>query len=482
MIPAAAERSILRRPIRGSIVLKMLVIGALILLLLIPLGMVRGLITEREQRRDQVAGEVASIWGHAQTLGGPVLIVPYLVHMRDEKGKITSTSTCLAYFLPETLKIDGRIQPERRSRGIFEVAVYQAELRWAATFRRPSFASWRISEQDVLWDEAVLAIGVPDMRGIRRAVELDWEGKKLALTPGGAVDGLWTTGLRTPVPGLAVGKEGDAYHLSFDLPIKGSSELRLLPFGQQTTATLRSIWPDPSFTGAFLPESRRVGPGGFEATWSVPYFGRGYPQQWLETEVNKIFRGTGIDEAEIYRGVVTMASNVASESAFGVGLFLPVDAYQKTERSVKYGALFLLLTFLTFFLYEVFNPFSLHPLQYLLVGAALCLFYLLLLSISEHVPFGLSYAIASAATIGLIAGYSAAILRGRLRALGTAAALAALYGYLYVLLQAEDYALLLGTLGLFVILALVMYATRRIDWYAPRPGAREGKAELAPEV
>lgn len=476
MIPAAAERNILRRPVRGSIILKMSVIGALILLLLIPLGMVRGLIAERAQRRDQVVGEIAAIWGHAQTLGGPVLLVPYQVHSRDTKGKIVGSSRYLAYFLPETLKIDGRIQPERRSRGIFEAAVYQAELRWAATFRRPGFSTWRIPEQDVLWDEAALAIGVPDMRGIRRAVELAWEGRKLALKPGGAVEGLWTTGLRTPVPGLVAGKEGDAYNLSFDMAINGSSELMLLPFGQQTTATLRSTWPDPSFTGAFLPESRKVGPDGFEATWNVPYFGRGYPQQWLEGEVDKVIRRGGGGGVEVYRGDVTTATagSVVAESAFGVGLFLPVDAYQKTERSVKYGALFLLLTFLTFFLYEVFNPFSLHPLQYLLVGAALCLFYLLLLSISEHVPFGLSYAIASAATIGLIAGYSMAILRGRLRALGTAGALAALYGYLYVLLQAEDYALLLGSIGLFAILALVMYATRRIDWYAPRPAAGEG--------
>jgi inner membrane protein len=188
---------------------------------------------------------------------------------------------------------------------------------------------------------------------------------------------------------------------------------------------------------------------GFEALWKVSWFGRSYPQQWRTDEAGEV-----------------ASADALNGSAFGVELLVPVDAYQKTERARKYGVLFLLLTFLTFFLYEQFNPFSLHPVQYLLVGSALCLFYLLLLSVSEHLPFGLSYLMASAATVLLIGGYSMAILRGALRALLMTVVLGALYGYLYVLLQLEDYALLLGSVGLFVILALVMYLTRRIDWSA----------------
>lgn len=447
-----------RRPLRDSVLFKMVVIGLLMLALLIPLAMVRGLIAERQLRHDQTATAVANSWGLEQTLGGPVLKVPYLVHgVKDEKGK-EQTWTLHAIFLPETLAITGKVLPERRSRGIFEVAVYRAHLSWKGTFRRPSFAAWGIAEQDVLWNEAELAVGVPDMRGLRRSVQVAWAGQGLELAPGGAVEGMWSRGLRTPVPALAGGEAGRTYAFAFDLVLDGSQSLKFLPLGQQTTVKLTSPWPDPSFVGAYLPESHRVGEGGFEAGWSVPYFGRSYPQQWRSTEASTVVPEGALDA-----------------SAFGVDLFLPVDAYQKTERSVKYGMLFLLLTFLTFFLYEVLNPFSLHPLQYLLVGSALCLFYLLLLSISEHAPFALAYAVASAATVGLIGGYSAAILRGRLRALGTAAALAALYGYLYVLLQAEDYALLLGSLGLFAILALVMFITRRIDWYTPRPlGAKGG--------
>jgi inner membrane protein len=452
--PVEAAVPAWRRPLRESVLFKLVVVGLLMLALLIPLVMVSGLISERQARHDQTAMEVAHSWGLEQTLGGPVIRVPYLLRGKDEDGK-PQVWTAHALFLPEELAVAGKIDPERRSRGIFEVAVYRTHLSWKGTFRRPSFAAWGIDEKDVLWNEAELAFGVPDMRGLRRGVKVNWAGQGLDLAPGGSIQGMWSRGLRTPVPGLMGHEAGRVYPFAFDLVLDGSRSLKFLPLGQQTTVRLSSPWPDPSFVGAYLPESRRVGKTGFEAAWSVPYFGRSYPQQWRSTEASTVAPQDALDA-----------------SAFGVDLFLPVDAYQKTERSLKYSMLFLLLTFLTFFLYEVFNPFSLHPLQYLLVGSALVLFYLLLLSISEHAPFGIAYAVASAATVGLIAGYSAAILRGRLRALGTAAALAALYGYLYVLLQAEDYALLLGSVGLFAILALVMFVTRRIDWYAPRPGGK----------
>lgn len=452
--PVEAAVPVWRRPLRESVLFKLFLVGALMLALLIPLVMVSGLISERQIRHDQTATEVAHSWGLEQTLGGPVIKVPYHLHGKDENGK-PQTWTVHAIFLPEELAVTGKIQPERRSRGIFEVAVYRTELSWKGTFRRPSFTAWGIADTDILWNEAELAFGVPDMRGLRRGVKVSWAGEGLDLAPGGSIEGMWSRGLRTPLPGLAAHEPGRIYPFAFDLVLDGSRSLKFLPLGQQTTVKLSSPWPDPSFVGAYLPESRQVRETGFEASWSVPYFGRSYPQQWRSTEASTVAPQDAFDA-----------------SAFGVDLFLPVDAYQKTERSLKYSMLFLLLTFLTFFLYEVFNPFSLHPLQYLLVGSALVLFYLLLLSISEHAPFGIAYAVASAATVGLIGGYAAAILRGRLRALGTAAALAALYGYLYVLLQAEDYALLLGSVGLFAILALVMFVTRRIDWYAPRPGGK----------
>lgn len=455
MIPNEPEK----RRLRDSTAFKLLVTGGLILILLIPLGMVESLVRERERRGDEVAEEVAASWGGRQVLAGPVLTVPYHWHDKDSKGR-RITYTTVAHFLPEALKVDGRIAPERRHRGIFEAAVYRADLQVSGTFRRPSFAAWGRAPEDVVWDDAYLSVGVPDLRGIRSGIGLAWGERQLQFEPGGAEPGFWGSGLKVKVPGLKTGKSGDIYAFSFPLGINGSQQLQFLPFGKQTAVSLHSSWPSPSFSGAFLPVDREVTDTGFDARWVVSWFGRSYPQQWRHDEADSLAPKSALEA-----------------SAFGVDLLLPVDAYQKTERSVKYGMLFLLLTFLTFFLYEVFNPFSLHPIQYLLVGAALCLFYLLLLSVSEHVPFVYAYLTAAAATVLLIGGYSIAILRGALRALLMTVVLGVLYGYLYVLLQLEDYALLLGSIGLFVILALVMYLTRRIDWSAPR--RKEERQRLA---
>src|SRR6185436_12640812 len=314
--------------------------------------------------------------------------------------------------------------------GIYEVPVYTADLHGSGLFQKPGFTEWRIPPQDVLWDQAYLSLGVKDMRGLRRAVPLVWGSQALQLSPGGGVAGLFSTGLRVPIPGLAQAPEKETWRFAFDLSLQGSEELRFLPLGKQTTVSLGSSWPDPSFTGGFLPESRQVSARGFRASWSVPYFGRSYPQQWLEAERERLVPDEAVTGSEL-----------------GVALYMPVDVYQQTTRSAKYGMLFLVLTFLAFFLFEVFSPVGLHPMHYLLVGAALCLFYLLLLSLSEQLPFWLAFLAASAAIILLISGYSLAILKGKRRALAMGGMLAVLYGYLYVLLQLEDYALLLGSVG-----------------------------------
>jgi inner membrane protein len=454
------------RHIRDTVLFRLVVVGLLILALMIPLAMVRGLISERQSRFQQVGREIASTWGASQTLGGPVLTVPYRWQEKDDKGKLV-TCRSFARFLPDVLNVEGRIAPERRHRGIFETVVYTADLNVSGSFRRPDFTALNpaeVSGVEVLWKEAYLSVGIPDVRGIRARIAVDWAGHELPLAPGGAEVGLWKTGLKTDVelPDLAAGKADEIYAFRFQLGLNGSSDLSFLPFGGQTTITLASPWDSPKFIGNLLPATRKVSGTGFESTWQVNSYGRSYPQRWAAAQ------------AETVAGEPEIAA-----SSVGVELLIPVDAYQKTERSTKYGILFLVLTFLTFFLFEVFNPLRLHPVQYLLVGAGLCLFYLLLLSISEHFAFGLAYLIAAAPTVLLIGGYAAAVLRGRLRALVMTLVLGALYGYLYVLLQLEDYALLLGSLGLFAILALVMFLTRRIDWYG---GRKEEVAEAAPAV
>ncbi len=465
-----------RRTWRDSKMVKVIGVGILVLLLLIPLAMVRGLVSERQERQLSVERDLAAIWGAAQTVGGPVLSIPYdslceVQTAATNRQVITSFQTCekLGHFLPETLRIDGPVKPEVRSRGIFDVVVYRTDLRLQGTFAPPRFEDLSTEASlgsgpigTVHWERASLGIGIPDLRGIRGRVDLDWQGKRVPFAPGVADPSLWTSGLRAPLRlDGAAGKPAAGGRIPFSLSVSlaGSSGLRVLPFGRQTGLALRSTWASPSFSGAFLPDTRRVGEDGFNATWNVSYYGRSFPQSWSSSQ-------TGNLAAEI------------AGSSFGVDFVQPVDVYQQTERSVKYGALFLVLTFVTFFLFELFQPIRVHPVQYLMVGSALCLFYVLLLSIAEQVAFGIAYLVAGGATVALLGLYAAAVLRGIQRAVLFAGVLGLLYGYLYVLLQAEDYALLLGSIGLFLILALVMLITRRVDWYgggvAPVKAAIEG--------
>lgn len=446
-----------KRRFGDSLAVKLLTIGFLILLLLIPLAMVRSLVAERQGRSATAAAEVAASWGGEQTLGGPVLTVPYRVRWQDGEGKTVET-TQLAHFLPERLHVAGELRPERRQRGIFETVVYRSELRVSGAFRQPDFSGWGIAANDVFWDQATVSFGVPDPRGIRQGVVLRWGNRDVQLEPGAGEARLWTAGLGAAVPGLGTAEAG-SIPFSLAIGLNGSGRFEVLPFGKETVVRLRSSWPHPSFAGAFLPETRTVSDRGFDAVWRVSWFGRSYPQRWRSSETANLVPETAL-----------------AASAFGVELFLPADGYQKTERSLKYGLLFVALTFLAFFLCETFNPFAVHAVQYLLVGFALCIFYLLLLSLSEVLPFGAAYAAAAAATVLLIGAYGAAALRGWRRGTLVAGVLAVLYGYLWCLLRAEDRSLLLGSVGLFLILALVMYLTRRIDWHAPRRvrGAVEG--------
>ena len=432
------------RRLRDSPLFRLTLVGALILALLIPLGLVRSLIGERQGRHLEVVRELASNWGPEQSLRGPLLVVPYVVTLRQSDDS-TLRCTRHAVFLPESLTVRGELAPERRHRGMFEAVLYRANLHFEGTFARPDLASWEIGEPDVRWQEATLAVGIPDLRGLHTAIILAWQGAPVTFSPGGGEGAPWPSGIHAKLPTLEHLSPGAPLRFAFDLELPGSEAISFLPLGRETVVQLQSTWPAPSFQGPFLPDERTVTSSGFDARWRVSYFGRAYPQQWLAEDA-------------------APATSLLEASAFGVGLYLPADAYQKTERSAKYGILFLVLTFLTFFLFEVFHPVALHPVQYLLVGSALCLFYLLLLSLSEQLGFGAAYAIAASAVVTLIGGYARSILGSSRRSGVLVAVLGGLYGFLYVLLQAEDYALLMGTVGLFAALAATMFLTRRVDW------------------
>lgn len=432
---------------RDPMIGKVFFVGVLVLLLLVPISWIRGLVDERQVRHAEVKAELTSTWGGSQTFAGPVLVVPYLEHYKTEKGK-DRTRTCFASFLPESLAIDGEVLPEIRSRGIFDVVLYRSKVSISGTFTRPDFSAWKIAPSDVVWDDARLAIGITDLRGLETDPKAAFDGKPIGFEPGVAGVEAFHVGMQTPIGGLAA-TDVNSHSFAIELGLAGSDELRFVPSGKQTEVRLASRWADPSFAGAYLPSERQVDASGFKAAWRVSYFARPFPQQWKRNE-------------EVASGLEAAMGG----ASFGVRMIDPVDFYRLSDRAVKYATLFVVLTFLTFALFEILSRLRIHPVQYLLVGLAICLFYLMLLSLSEQVGFGWSYAIGTTATVALVGAYTRSVLGGTARAATVSALLAVLYGYLYVLLQIEDYALLLGTSGLFVILATVMHLTRNLDWYS----------------
>jgi inner membrane protein len=437
---------------RTSAMARLAVMAVLLLALMIPLTMTHAVVSERSTRRQTAATEISGIWGGAQTLGGPVLVIPYRCSYTDNDGR-TRQDVQHIYLLPEALAIEGTVSPGERSRGLFPVVVYEARLKVRGRFARPDLSHVRPIPDAILWDEATLSVGVSDPKGIASASTLTWQGRPERFVPGVADVSLFTTGLQAPARGLSA-ESKPPVPFEFEIDLKGTRELRFLPAGDDTAVQLTSTWPHPSFVGAPLPATRRVDASGFSASWRTPYFGRGYPPQWT---------GTGFNREHL--------KGQAAASAFGVTLVEPVDIYLQSERAVKYAALFIVLTFVIAFLWEVTSGVLVHPIQYLFVGFAMCVFYLLLVSLAEHVSFDPAYAVASACTVGLIAWYWSWVLGGDRHGLIMAVALTVLYGYLYLLLRLEDFALLAGSVGLFLVLGLLMFMTRRVNWYELRLGS-----------
>lgn len=431
--------------LRNSQLLRLISVGFLALLLLIPIGMISGLVSERQLRKQEVIDEVSSKWGKAQNLTGPALVVPYTVQWAEtitSNHTVVRTETRTAVFLPERLETHGSIETETRRRGIFSLPVYRLHLTIEGEFARPDFTALGIEVTAIGWDRAQLAIGVSDVRAIQSETAVDWNGDTHPFLPGTGQFAEGGVGIHAPVD-----LSGDAALFAFQFPLvlNGSLSASFTPFGKETEVELASSSGDPSFQGNWLPTERTLSPEGFRARWSIPFLGRNYPQAWTRTDA--------------YQAAI-------DGSRFGVDLRGPIDHYRMAERSVKYASLFILLTFATVWLIEVLANLRVHPIQYLMIGGALCLFYLLELSLAEHLGFPLAYALASIAVVGLVGAYARVALEGVSRALVVAAGVTGLYGYLYVLLENEDYALLIGSLGLFGILAAIMYATRRVDWYA----------------
>ncbi|HEX8386048.1 MAG TPA: cell envelope integrity protein CreD [Rubricoccaceae bacterium] len=463
---------------RRSVTLKVVAIGAIVLVLLVPMMLLDGLIDEREALRDGARREVAAQWGQDQTVGGPVLTVPYTYTERTGDGTrtVVQRTTRYVHLFPDRLDVGGTLTPEVRQRGIFRVVLYNARLQLSGRFPALDAAALGVPAGALRPNEAFVQVGISDMAGIRDAIRLRWGGTAREADPGIVTADVFQSGVSVPVR-LSADSSGTAFSVALNL--NGSGSLGLLPVGKETRLSLRAPWPTPRFAGAFLPERRTVSDSGFVAQWRVLNLNRNYPQ----TFAGPFGRPTDLDldqfgleprttYAEADYVSTAMAPMGGQPSAFGVQLLLPVDEYQKTARAAKYGVLFVFLTFLTFFFVEVLGDRRIHPVQYLLVGFAITLFYLLLLAFAEYVPFDGAYGLAAAAILALVTLYARAVF-GEWRLAGLVGGLLAVfYGYFYVLLQMEAYALLFGSLGLLVTLAVVMYLSRKVDWYSesvPRP-------------
>src|SRR3989475_3324257 len=440
---------------RHSPIIKLLGVGALVLVLLIPMAMIPGVLRERVQRRNEAVADITSSWGREQNLIGPVLGIPYQYKFKAvkevaaadgkmERHEVEETATGNAYFLPETLNVSADVQTQKLHRGIYDAVVYRAQTVLSGEFVPSDFGPLKIDLRDVQWKDAFVTIAINDLRGTREAIVLDWGGAKHPMLPGSQVPGHTTGATASLGSDQPISNE---IQFSIPLDFNGSEGIYFAPFGVQNEATLKSNWPDPGFRGAFLPADRSLRPDGFDATWKVSYYGRDYPQSWTSRTGNERFTTQSV-----------------SNSLFGAQFLSILDAYRYVERSIKYGVLFLVLVFTAFFLFEVTARQKIHPFQYLMVGAALCLFYLLLLSISEFVGFGYAYLIAAVASTILITWYCRFFLGGGVRTLMIGAGLAGGFTFFFITLRQQGYALLIGAIALFIVLAAGMDVTRKIHW------------------
>lgn len=435
----------LRNWFEESVLVKLGLIGFLTLLLLIPSSWIQDLIRERQSRQDEVIHEISDKWSDKQLIEGPVLIIPYkaMVSQQDNTGKVSyKESLTNIYILPELLNIASKANPEILHRGIFDAVVYNAKISVNGKFSAIELKKSGINPDMIQWDQAKVAIGLSDLKGLKNNPSIKLGNSVYNVEPDFTSLKLFTNNLIV-LPNLSADKN-TALDFSFELDIRGSSELNFQHLGKSTVVKIDGNWNNPSFTGRYLPEQRTVSAERFTATWKMPYFNRTFPQQWVDTNTTLV---KGKDEG-----------------SFGVEFILPVDQYQKTMRSAKYSILIILLTFISLFFTELINKRKVHLLQYLLIGAAMTIYYTLLLSFTERVGFNMAYLIASVATIILIGSFISMILKNNKPAIVFSAILTIFYGFIYVIIQLQDLSLLFGSIGLFIIISVLMYLSAKMDW------------------
>lgn len=416
------------------IIVKIIVIAVLAAVMLLPITMIKNLIEDREQSQQLAQEDITDKWGGSQCLTGPILVLPYTSGLDKNQNPIER----YAYFLPDDYRVDGTVNTEERSRTLFNTLVYQSDLKVCGRFSLPDYAKLNIESAQVKWADAFILLGIPYLQGIKNKIDFMVNGKSLAVQPGVKNNSVLDSGLTI---GMPIDPSIQTFEFNFDLGLNGSEGLYFTPIGKETRIHLKSTWNTVSFNGDFLPSDRQIDAQGFDANWNVFDYNRNYEQMWTGT------------------------NDILKKSTLGVDFRYSVDKYQMTMRSVKYAIMFIVLTFVVFFLVEQLSKKRIHPVQYLLVSCALVLFYTLLLAISEHLSFGVSYLISAVATALLVTAYSTTMFRNIRQSAILGLFLIALYTYLYIILQQENMALLFGAVGLFIMLAIVMFVLRKVDWY-----------------
>ena len=425
--------------IKNSVTLKLITVTIIMLLLLIPSSMIKSIISEREDLNNQTIAEVSSKWADGQQINGPILTIPIIYEQMKGDKKLQTTKYW--HILPEELNISGEIEPEKLRRGIYEVVVYKSNLYVSGKFNLSQKVD-PTNLKEIKYDQSFLTLGISDLRGIEDQILVKWDKQNLRAQPGTKISDMIYSGVTINLPNVET-MLNKTVDFNFNISLQGSQHISFVPLGNTTNVNITSTWPSPSFNGNFLPDQREVTSEGFNAKWKILQLNRNFPQVWI-----------GADQ-----------SDKMKNSAFGINLILPLDDYQKSMRSAKYAVMTIALTFLIFFLVEILGGRKIHPFQYALVGLALLIFYVLLVSISEHSNFNLAYSISSFAIVAMISVYSLSIFKVRKHTTLLITTLVGIYGFLFVTLQLADYALLMGSIGLTLILGVTMYFTRNVNWY-----------------
>ena len=422
-----------------SIGFKLIVITVLMILLLLPASWIKDVIRERENMNIEAVSEVSNKWAGNQIINGPILTIPVTYKKLD--GEKVVYNTINWNVLPKDLLIDGEVTPTKLRRGIYEVVVYKSGLKVNGNFALGDVPDTANLEK-VHYEKAYITIGISDLRGIKNEIKFRFNRKNLEVEPGTNLTPIISKGITMKVPFLN-DSTLKTLDFNFHLDLQGSKQLAFVPIGSNTTVSLSSPWSAPSFTGNFLPDTREISDSGFQAVWKVLELNRNFPQSFMGNKFGEYIL----------------------QSKFGVNLIVPLDDYQKSFRSVKYAAMTIALTFLIFFLIEILTKQKIHPLQYTLVGLALCLFYILLVALSEHTNFNIAYGFSTFGIVAMISLYSLSIFKAKRMTWILISLLILIYSFLFVTLQLTDYALLMGSIGLVVILAATMFFTRKINWY-----------------